>query len=166
VASLDDPILHRLKIGIQLVGEDGINPPPAEALARRGLVDNVRGYLVYGDYRDANPAADIMKAVADGDIDVAIVWGPFAGYFASREGVALDVKLVTPEIDGPRLYMTFDINMGVRKDDRQLLDEVNAALASHKPEIDALLASYGVPRVDVPENAGPSQVRSDLTSAR
>jgi mxaJ protein len=76
------------------------------------------------------------------------------------------VKLVTPEIDGPRLYMTFDINMGVRKDDRQLLDEVNAALASHKPEIDALLASYGVPRVDVPENAGPSQVRSDLTSAR
>jgi mxaJ protein len=166
VASLDDPILHRLKIGIQLVGEDGINPPPAEALARRGLVDNVRGYLVYGDYRDANPAADIMKAVADGDIDVAIVWGPFAGYFASREGVELDVKLVTPEIDGPRLYMTFDINMGVRKDDRQLLDEVNAALASHKPEIDALLASYGVPRVDVPENAGPSQVRSDLTSAR
>jgi mxaJ protein len=166
VASLDDPILHRLKIGIQLVGEDGINPPPAEALARRGLVDNVRGYLVYGDYRDANPAADIMKAVADGDIDVAIVWGPFAGYFASREGVALDVKLVTPEIDGPRLYMAFDINMGVRKDDRQLLDEVNAALARDKPKIDAILASYGVPRVDGPKNAGAPQIRSDLTSAR
>jgi mxaJ protein len=165
VSSLDDPVLRRLKIGIQLVGEDGINPPPAEALARRGLVDNVRGYLVYGDYRDANPAADIMKAVADGDIDVAIVWGPFAGYFANREGTALDVKLVTPEIDGPRLYMTFDINMGVRKDDPQLLEEVNAELASRKPEIDAILAGYSVPRVDPPVGGVP-RLGSDTASAR
>jgi mxaJ protein len=30
VSSLDDPILHNLRIGIQLVGMDGANPPPAE----------------------------------------------------------------------------------------------------------------------------------------
>jgi len=70
IASLDDPQLHRLRIGIQLVGLDGSNPPPSEALAKRGIVDNVRGYMVYGDYRDDNPAAGIMKAVANGDIDV------------------------------------------------------------------------------------------------
>lgn len=116
VTSLDDPILHRLKIGIQLVGEDGANPPPAEALARRGLIDNVRGYSVYGDYRDEAPAAAIVDAVARGDIDVAVVWGPIGGYFASREPVPLTVSLVTPQSDGPRLPMVFDINMGVRKD--------------------------------------------------
>src|SRR5690349_1563724 len=145
VSSLDDPILHNLRIGIQLVGEDGANPPPSEALARRGIVDNVRGYLVYGDYREQNPAATIMDAVAKGEIDVAIVWGPVAGYFASRENVPLKVALVMPQNDGPRLPMVFDINMGVRRDDPTLRDEINSALSKLRPKIDAVLASYGVP---------------------
>jgi len=151
ISSLDDPQLHRLRIGIQLVGLDGSNPPPSEALAKRGIVDNVRGYMVYGDYRDDNPAAGIMKAVAQGDIDVAIVWGPTAGYFAARHGPPLRVTLVTPQIDGPRLPMVFDANMGVRKDDQSLLDDVNAALARLKPQIDAILAEYHVPRADLKE---------------
>jgi mxaJ protein len=155
IASLDDPQLHRLRIGIQLVGLDGSNPPPSEALAKRGIVDNVRGYMVYGDYRDDNPAAGIMKAVANGDIDVAIVWGPTAGYFAARQDPPLRVTLVTPQIDGPRLPMVFDANMGVREDDRALLDDVNAALAHLKPQIDDILASYHVPRADLNPEPAP-----------
>ena len=151
ITSLDDPILHKLKVGIQLVGEDGANPPPAEALARRGIVDNVKGYMVFGDYRDEAPASNIMKAVATGDIDVAIVWGPLAGYFSSRESVPLRLTFVTPQIDGPRLPMAFDANMGVRRTDRGLLEEVNAALAKLKPQIDTILADYGVPRLDMQE---------------
>jgi mxaJ protein len=146
ITSLDDPQLHNLRIGIQLVGMDGSNPPPAEALARRGIVDNVHGYMIYGDYRDENPAAGIMDAVAKGDIDVAVVWGPTAGYFAAREKPPLRVTLVTPQIDGPRLPMVFDVNMGVRKDDRELLDQVNSAMARLKPQIDAILAEYHVPQ--------------------
>ncbi len=151
IASLDDPLLHKLKIGIQLVGDDGANPPPAEALARRGIVDNVRGFLVYGDYRNDNPAAAIMQAVARGDINVAIVWGPVAGYFAARMNPPLRVTLVTPEIDGPRLPMAFDVTMGVRKDDPEFLEQMNETLARRKPEIDAILAQYNVPRVDQTE---------------
>jgi mxaJ protein len=162
IASLDDPILHRLKIGIQLVGEDGSNPPPSEALARRGIIDNVRGYLVYGDYRDQNPAAAIMHAVAKGEIDVAIVWGPLAGYFAKRETPPLRVKLVTPENDGPRLPMVFDANMGTRKEDVALREEINAALEDLKPKIDAILADYGVPRVDDPTMAGSSGTQAAI----
>jgi mxaJ protein len=166
IASLDDPILRQLKIGIQLVGDNGANPPPAEALARRGIVANLRGYPVYGDYRDAAPAAAIIRAVANGDIDVAIVWGPVAGYFASREPVALRVKLVTPQSDGPRLYMVFDVNMGVRRTDTGLLEEVNGALAKLKPRIDAILADYGVPRAD-PEVSvtAPNTISGQFTAA-
>ncbi len=164
VSSLDDPLLHKLKIGIQLVGQDGANPPPAEALAKRGIVNNVRGFLVYGDYRDANPAASIMDAVAEGDIDVAIVWGPLAGYFARRERVPLRVRLVTPEIDGPRLYMSFDINMGVRRDDTALRDEINGALIRLKPQIDAILAGFGVPRADHPVSPAIQQAKGVVTS--
>jgi len=165
VSSLDDPILHNLRIGIQLVGEDGANPPPAEALARRGIVDNVRGYLVYGDYREQNPAAAIMDAVAKGEIDVAIVWGPVAGYFAGRESVPLKVALVTPQNDGPRLPMVFDINMGVRRDDPTLRDEINAALSKLRPKIDAVLANYGVPRADLPVEMQHAPVTDQLSPA-
>jgi mxaJ protein len=150
VVSLDDPALRALKIGIQLIGEDGANPPPAEALARRGIIDNVRGFLVYGDYRERAPAAPIMKAVADGEIDVAIVWGPVAGYFAPRQRTALRLSLVTPEIDGPRLPMAFDVTMGVRRGEPQFRDEINEALLVLQPDIDAVLAEYGVPRLDGP----------------
>ena len=165
VSSLDDPILHNLRIGIQLVGEDGANPPPSEALARRGIVDNVRGYLVYGDYREQNPAAAIMDAVAKGEIDVAIVWGPVAGYFAGRESVPLKVALVTPQNDGPRVPMVFDINMGVRRDDPTLRDEINAALSKLRPKIDAVLANYGVPRADLPVEMQHAPVTDQLSSA-
>ena len=165
VSSLDDPILHNLRIGIQLVGEDAANPPPAEALARRGIVDNVRGYLVYGDYREQNPAAAIMDAVAKGEIDVAIVWGPVAGYFAGRESVPLKVALVTPQNDGPRVPMVFDINMGVRRDDPTLRDEINAALSKLRPKIDAVLANYGVPRADLPVEMQHAPVTDQLSPA-
>ena len=165
VSSLDDPILHNLRIGIQLVGEDGANPPPSEALARRGIVDNVRGYLVYGDYREQNPAAAIMDAVAKGEIDVAIVWGPVAGYFAARESVPLKVALVTPQNDGPRVPMVFDINMGVRRDDPTLRDEINAALSKLRPKIDAVLANYGVPRADLPVEMQHAPVTDQLSPA-
>ena len=165
VSSLDDPILHNLRIGIQLVGEDGANPPPSEALARRGIVDNVRGYLVYGDYREQNPAAAIMDAVAKGEIDVAIVWGPVAGYFAGRESVPLKIALVTPQNDGPRVPMVFDINMGVRRDDPTLRDGINAALSKLRPKIDAVLATYGVPRADLPVEMQHAPVTDQLSPA-
>jgi mxaJ protein len=148
VRSLVDPALHRLRIGIQLIGEDGANPPPAEALARRGIIDNVRGYSVYGDYRDANPAGAIMQGVNARDIDVAIVWGPVAGYFARQFHPPLRVELVSPQSDGPRLPMVFDANMGTRNEDVALREEINDALTRLRPQIDSILADYGVPRAD------------------
>jgi mxaJ protein len=99
VSSLDDPVLRQVKIGLPLVGEDGSSTPPGHALAKRGIIDNVQGYMIYGDYRDRHPASEIMKAVASGEIDVAVVWGPMAGYFAAREDVPLRLKLVEPRID-------------------------------------------------------------------
>jgi mxaJ protein len=49
ITSFDDPSLRKLKIGVQIIGDDGANAPPAHALTRRGIVQNVRGYTVYGD---------------------------------------------------------------------------------------------------------------------
>ncbi|HVZ23959.1 MAG TPA: quinoprotein dehydrogenase-associated putative ABC transporter substrate-binding protein, partial [Vicinamibacterales bacterium] len=75
-ASLDDPLLRRLTIGVQITGNDYENPPAAQALAGRHLVANVRGFTVYGDYSQIDPQRGIVDAVAEGGVDTAIVWGP------------------------------------------------------------------------------------------
>jgi mxaJ protein len=148
VQSFNDPVLHQVKIGVHLIGDDGSNTPPAHALSRRGIIDNVRGFMIYGDYNDPNPPARIIEALGKGEIDVAIVWGPLGGYFAEREGVPLKVTPVRPIFDGPQLPMIFDISMAVRKENDTLRQEVDAALARRRPEVDAILAAYGVPRLD------------------
>jgi mxaJ protein len=147
IRSFDDPLLHHLRIGVQLIGDDYANTPPAHALANRHIINNVVGYTVYGDYSQANPAAKILEAVAAGEVDVAVVWGPFAGYFAPRQSVPLDVVPVSPPMDAPSLPFVFDISMGVRKDDQAFQAELQAVLDRKRPEIEAILDEYGIPRV-------------------
>jgi mxaJ protein len=125
--TLDDPRLQRATIGVQMIGNDAMNTPPAHAIASRGITANVRGYMVYGDYGRPNPPAAIVEAVERRQVDVALVWGPLAGYFAHRSRVPLRLDAVTPAAD-PRWPMSFDISMAVRRGDRELLNRINAAL--------------------------------------
>jgi quinoprotein dehydrogenase-associated probable ABC transporter substrate-binding protein len=148
IRSFDDPILHKLKIGVQIVGDDFANTPPAHALTARKIVDNVKGYTLYGDYAQENPPARIMEAVATGQVDVAIVWGPLAGYFARRELVPLEIVQVSPQIDGPFLPFVFDISMGVRRGDQAFKDELEKILEGKRQEIESILDGYGVPRIE------------------
>ena len=156
LTSLDDPKLRNLTIGVQIIGDDFSNAPPAHALGRRNIVGNVRGFTVYGDYRQPNPPARIVDAVAKGDVDVAIVWGPLAGYFAKQARVPMEVVPVSPQIDQPFLPFVFDISMGVRRDDQQLRDQIEQVLDKRRDEIDRILRDYQVPRVD--EEKGGSGV--------
>jgi mxaJ protein len=149
LATFDDARLQKLRIGVQLIGADGQNTPPAHALTARGMVANIRGYTVYGDYTSPTPQSSIVDAVARGDVDVAFVWGPTAGYFAQHEPVKLNLAPV-PVADGPALPMVFDISMGVRRDDVALRRELDAALAKRSADIRAVLAAYGVPLVETP----------------
>jgi len=148
LTSLDDPSLKTLKIGVQIIGDDFSNAPPAHALGRRNIVGNVKGYTVYGDYSQPNPPARIVDAVAKGDVDVAIVWGPLAGYFAKQSHVPLTVVPVSPEIDQPFLPFVFDISMGVRRDDPDFKDLIEQVLEKRRDDVDRILRDYAVPRVD------------------
>jgi mxaJ protein len=150
IASFDDPRLKRLTIGVQMVGNDAQNTPPAHALARRGIVANVRGYMLYGDYAQPNPPAAIVQAVDRGDLDVAVVWGPLAGYFAAKAAHPLTVTPVRPWLDGPQWPMVFDVSMGVRRDDPELLKTLDGALQRRAAEVKALLTAYHVPLVADP----------------
>jgi mxaJ protein len=80
-----------------------------------------------------------------GEVDVAVVWGPLAGYFARTSAHPLRVQSVQPWLDGPQWPMVFDISMGLRKDDARLRDELDQILERRAPEIEAILRDYGVP---------------------
>jgi mxaJ protein len=145
IVSFDDPQLRKLVIGVQMVGSDAMNTPPAHALARRGIVQNVRGYMLYGDYRQPHPSSAIIDAVENGDVDVAVVWGPVAGYFATQGSTPLTLDPVQPWRDGAGLPMAYYISMGVRRGDNALLQRLNDSLERNRAAISAILTGYHVP---------------------
>ncbi len=155
-ASFDDDWLRSARIGLQMIGIDGANTPPAAALTRRGLNQHITGFSMWADDGVANPQARIIDAVADGSIDVALVWGPFAGYFARRQAAALRIVPVTMDFKNPSLIFTFPMAMAVRKADVALRDRLQGALDRHATEIAAVLHEYGVPMVPVPPEPLPS----------
>lgn len=147
VTSLDDAALRNLKVGVHIVGDDYASVPPAQALANRGLASNLVGYSIYGDYSQPDPPARLIEAVSHRDVDLAIAWGPLAGYFAQRQREPLDLVPVSPQIDLPFMPFVFDIAMGVRWEDEALGEELDKVIVRRAAEIDRILEDYGVPFV-------------------
>ncbi len=158
IASIRDPRLQTLKIGVQLIGDDGFNTPPAHAIAAQGITANVIGYTLYGDYGSANPPARIITAVANGEIDIAAVWGPLAGYFARRSDVPMTLAPIEDTEAFAPLAFRFDIAMGVRKGDHALRDQLDSIIARDHASITEILRSYGVPLVSAEDP--PSSART------
>ena len=149
-ASLDDPALRQLKIGVQVLEED--YTPPASALARRHLQNQIVGFNSTGEDADA-----IIRAVANRKVDTAIVWGPLAGFFVKRYHGVLQLTPVTPEVDPPALPFTFAIAMGVRKGNTALRDELQAAIDRNQREIRKILNQYAVPQLELAPRSNDAQ---------
>jgi mxaJ protein len=145
IDSFDAPSLRTLTIGIQLSGDDYNNPPAAQELASRHIVQNIRGFTIYGDYSRPEPQRDIVDAVADRRVDVAIVWGPLAGYYARREFTPIEVTPISTSLDGSASRFAFDIAMGVRRDDVPLGAALDAIIGRRGEDMRRILRSYGVP---------------------
>lgn len=145
--SFDDPFLGTATVGVHIIGDDFSNSPPAHALTNRGLIDNVRGYSVYGNYRSPNPPAALIDAVARGDVDVAVAWGPLAGYFAKTSSVPLQLTRVHPDREPPFPFV-FDMSMAVARANTALRDELNGVIDANQHEIDAILREFAVPVVE------------------
>lgn len=151
--SLADPRLKKLKIGVNLLNSDAENTPPAMVLSRYGVVGNLTGFSTF--YTDTERPEDIVNAVAKKDIDVAIVWGPIAGYFAKRSPVPLSLVPLAERDSLSEFPFRFDIGMGVRRRERVLRDSLQTVLDRKAPEIQAILKEYGVPMFPIPTEPKP-----------
>jgi mxaJ protein len=143
IKSLADPRLKKLKIGVNILNSDAENTPPAMALSRYGVVGNLTGYPTF--YTDTIRPEDIVTGVAKKDIDVGIVWGPVAGYFAKRSPVPLTLQPLAERDSATDLPFLFNIGIAVRRRDRALRDSLQTVLDRRKPEIEAILKEYAIP---------------------
>jgi len=141
VRSFDDPRLAAMRIGVQLIGNDLAASPPGYVLASRGHTDNVRGFPLAGEQPSAQRA---IEAIARGELDAAVLWGPQAAYFAERAAVPLRVAVLPAPADA---HFDFAIAMGVRRGDRELRERLDDFIQRRQGDIDRILAEYGVPRV-------------------
>jgi mxaJ protein len=142
--SFADPRLRQWRLGVQLVGDDFAATPPGHALAQAGAVNNVVGFPIPGE----QPAAErIVQALARGELDAAFVWGPQAGYYALHSARPLQLHYVAPPEGLHGQPFAFDIAMGVRRGDRALRERLDDFIARRQPDIDRILAEYGVPQL-------------------
>jgi quinoprotein dehydrogenase-associated probable ABC transporter substrate-binding protein len=153
ISSFDDPRLRTLRVGLHVIGADYNSLPPGVALASRAIVRNVVGYSIYGDYAKASPPSDLITAVEKGDVDVAIAWGPLAGYYATQSPVPLTLTPVATPTAGHGIPFAYDIAVGVRPDDRDLANRLAGVLVRRHAEIDRILRGYGVPMIGAPPAA-------------
>ncbi len=143
VAAIDglaDPRLQGKRIGI-IAGT-----PPATNLAVNGLLGNVKSYPLVVDTRFDSPASTMIEDLAENRIDVAILWGPLAGYLAKHSNTPLKVTALLKEASGPR--MVYRIAMGVRPSDQNWKRQLNKFISENMAEIAQILVSYGVPLLD------------------
>jgi mxaJ protein len=140
IRSLDAPALRQVRIGVHR------NTPPEEALAQRGILQNVVCYSLFYDPRDSSgdrPGKLVMDLVA-GDIDVGVAWGPLVGYFAKKLNAPLEIIPVTGD---SRLPLAFEISMGVKKGNDALKSQLEQVLDRRQSEINRVLEDYGVPLI-------------------
>jgi ABC-type amino acid transport substrate-binding protein len=150
IESLYDPQLKDLRIGLHIVEDD--YAPPGHLLAAQGLSTQIVGYSLYGAYGETNPPARLIVAVAKNEVDLAIVWGPLAGYFAEKSPVHLVIQPVSP-IRFQMIPFTYSIGVAVRKGDVALQSAIQQVLDKECRRIEALVKAYAFPSS---EEEGPS----------
>jgi len=137
---IEDPALKNLKIGLNA------GAPPADIVAKSGLAANVRPYDLYVDTRVQTPGKDMINDLLNKQIDVALLWGPIAGYYAAQHG---DDLKITPLLNEPKsTRMEFFITMGVRPGENRWKNDINNLIRTNKDEIDKILRDYHLPMLN------------------
>lgn len=140
INSLEDPRLKGKRIGV-IAGT-----PPATILAEDNLLDHVHAYELSVNLRFFAPARHLVQDLEHGKIDVGVLWGPIAGYFAKRSKDELAIAPLLHESSAAP--MAFSIVMGVRTGETAWRRRLNAVIAHAQPEIRQILESYGIPLLD------------------
>ncbi len=148
VEALGDPRLKDKRIGIVA------GTPPATYLVAHGLMAKAKPYPLVVDTRVDSSAQAMMRDLASAEIDVGVLWGPMAGYYAKQANPPMRVELMLKDVGGP--HLVFRIAMGVRPSDQNWKRQLNRLIAENQPDINKLLLGFGVPIIDGAGSRSPA----------
>jgi quinoprotein dehydrogenase-associated probable ABC transporter substrate-binding protein len=140
VATLGDARLKGKHIGIVA------GTPPATNMAANGLMINAKPYPLMVDTRVDSSAEAMINDLNSGTIDVAVLWGPMAGFYAKKANPPLHIVPLVKETVGPKLV--YRIGMGVRPADQNWKRQLNRLIQENQPAINKILLDFAVPLLD------------------
>ena len=142
IKSFKDPVLKDLQIGVFQTSAI------RRVLTRAGLASNLKLHTLShnADLKPENQPWRQVKQVLDGELDVAAVWGPFAGWLVTMKGEPLTVRPINLWEDV--IPLEYELAAGVRKTDARLKYMLEYALEESKDKIEKILRDFGVPLVD------------------
>lgn len=120
--------------------------PATDWLLKHKLVDHaIPRQTMTGD-ASVNTAEMLEKDMKEGKLDMAIVWGPIAGWLQYHNKIG-PLEII-PLHDAEGIKFEFPMSMAVRVPDKERKEELNALIDAKAREIHKILESYHVPLVE------------------
>lgn len=153
IDSLDDPELEKLEVGV--FQHSGLRT----ALMLHGIKDVAIHEITYNaDVKPQNQPWRQVQAVVQGELDIAGVWGPFAGYAKAKKGAP--IVLQPANLMSDKIPLEFSLAIGMRQDNVVLKYALDMALKARADDIQKILEEYGVPLVQCSECIVPGTLPS------
>jgi mxaJ protein len=151
---------QRAKLRLGVFGRS----PVTEWLLDNGLIQQIVSYQTQSGDAERYPGEMVEKDLANGVIDVAFIWGPIAGYFAQQSKAVPIVAI--PLKPHPGLKFDFEIAMATRFGEAAYKRRIDEAIDRTRPQINAILAQYGVPLLELAPTAPARAAAPAPTAAR
>ena len=147
--SLPRERLNKLRFGVFA------RTPPTDWLLKNGLIEQVRFYAPQSGDPTEHPANIIERDLAAGNIDVAMVWGPVAGFLANQHK-GTDAWVAVPFRPDPAIQFDYEMAMGVRFGEKEWKDTLDNWIGAHREDIRGILTTFQVPMLEPSKGATPA----------
>ena len=144
IKSISDPIIKEKNYKIGIIHAT----PPTSHVAKNKLFEQAKFYRQAADPRKQKPWKDVTNDLVEGKIDIAILWGPYAGYETKLAKKKINLVPLTKEEKVGRGTMVYRFTMGLRRNEPEWRKTINDLIKDNQEEINEILREYNIPLLD------------------
>jgi len=144
IKSISDPIIKEKNYKIGIIHAT----PPTSHVAKNKLFEQAKFYRQAADPRKQKPWKDVTNDLVEGKIDIAILWGPYAGYETKLAKKKIKLVPLTKEEKVGRGTMVYRFTMGIRRNEPEWRKTINDLIKDNQEEINEILREYNIPLLD------------------
>ena len=124
--------------------------PATDWLLKNSLVEHALPYQTMTGDAAVNTAEMLEKDMKAGKLDMAIIWGPIAGWLQYHNKIG-PLEII-PMHSEQGVKFDFPISMAVRIPDKERKEELNGLIDAKATEIRKILQDYHIPLLDAESN--------------